>query len=176
MAEYGVNREAIQLGCIGIGFAPYSLTVAQYGALGRSGSDAFNQPVGTSFTKLTNFNITLPSRLLSDVQMAPEGVNVANDGQGLIVATDGLYSLYANIPATLSVGRTYELELFVDGLSEGLGSGVDLSNQSSHYVFNVSGVRALAAGQEITVVVKSDLAAQQFIMLDSSEFGLFRIR
>lgn len=177
MATFGPNPIPPQVGCIGIGFPAYSVGASQYGMVGRSGSNAANQPVGTTPVQITGFNDVLPNRVLAvDGQMAPEGVTIPPAGQSIVIITPGLYYVYADVPADLSVGRFYALSIFVNGASVGLTSIVDLSNQSSSFAFNVSGLRALDTGDEITIMVRSDLAAQTFILNVSAEFGVFRVR
>jgi hypothetical protein len=104
----------------------------------------------------------------------PNRIEVAPDGQGLIVEEAGVYFMNAQLSAAINSGRFYTITVYKNLQPTELSFSWDTSNQTDVITETITGLGTLAQGDEISLWVSATVDGSTFDIV-AAIFNLFRI-
>jgi hypothetical protein len=101
-------------------------------------------------------------------------MEVAADGQGLIVEESGVYFMNAQISVVINSGRFYTMTVYKNGLPTDISFSWDTSQQTDAITETITSIGELSKGDEVSIWISSTLDGSTFDIV-AGIFNLFRI-
>jgi hypothetical protein len=101
-------------------------------------------------------------------------MDVAPDGQGLIVEETGVYFLNAQVNSIINSGRFYTMTIYKNGSPTDITFSWDTSNQTDAITETITAMGEMTQGDEVSLWISSNVDGSTFDIV-SAIFNLFRI-
>jgi hypothetical protein len=101
-------------------------------------------------------------------------IELAPDGQGLIVEETGVYFLNAQVNVIINSGRFYTMTIYKNNMPTDISFSWDTSNQTDAITETITAMGEMERGDEVSLWVSANIDGSTFDIV-SAIFNLFRI-